>query len=119
MSAAPTTPEAYLAGLAADRRSVVEEVLAIARAVAPDARLTMKFRMPTLELERPLCAVAAQKHHFALYVCEAGVLDERRDDFSALDLGRGCLRFRRLEQLPRAATESLLAEAARRVRTGH
>ena len=53
--------------------------------------------------------LAAQKNYVSLYVAPS-VLASRRDDFPGVSCGKSCLRFRRLDQLNRAALSRLLRE---------
>lgn len=109
----PTTVRAYLDALETGRRHEFEQLRDWVSGVLPEARETMAYKVPTYEGAAPVCAIAAQKHHFALYVCETDVLERHRADFADLDLGKGCIRFRRVEDLPRRAARRLLREAAR------
>jgi len=104
---------AYLASLEPARRKEFERLRAWVRKVLPNAKETMAYKMPTYEGREPICSIASQKRHFALYVCELGVLDQYRDDFAELDVGKGCIRFAHVADLPRTAARKLLREAAR------
>jgi hypothetical protein len=115
MSARPSTVSGYVRSVAADRRREFEELRDWVRGVLPAARETMSYRMPTYEASDGglICAIAAQKHHLALYVCQPELLARHREAFSHLDVGKGCIRFRHLADLPRTATRKLLRETAR------
>ncbi len=118
---AATTVDAYLHELPPERRAVVAAVRdVVVRRLPAGYQEVMNWGMISYEIPRerypdtyngqPLAyaALAAQKSHYALYLTcayqdEAG---ERRlrDAFAAagktLDLGKSCLRFKRLEELP-------------------
>ncbi len=115
--------EDYYRGLAPERRRPLRELHEWVAKVLPAAEVTMGYRMPTFEMEgpdgpAPVCAIAAQKHYFALYVCGKSALDANREAFAALDVGKGCIRFKALGDLPRTAARRVLRSAAREVRTG-
>jgi uncharacterized protein YdhG (YjbR/CyaY superfamily) len=56
--------------------------------------------MPTYEYEgRVLCAFASQKQHMSLYM-DTGLVDEHRSDLDGLSVGKSCIRFRKLDNLP-------------------
>ena len=114
------TVEEYLAELPPERAAVVEEVRRLVLANVPDGiEETMNWGMISYEIPlsrypdtyngQPLmwAALAAQKHHYALYLhtvyADGEVEQELRDAYAAaavkLDLGRSCLRFKRLDQL--------------------
>jgi hypothetical protein len=119
-SEAATVP-AYLKELPADRRAIISAVRdVIRRNLPPGYREVMNWGMICYEvpLERypdtynhqPLCyaAVAAQKNHSAVYLpCnyqdprqEAWLREEFKKAGKKLDMGKSCLHFRRLEDLP-------------------
>lgn len=118
-SEAPTVDE-YLAELPPERREVVEAVRALVLEHLPEGyQESMNWGMISYEipLERypdtyngqPLgiVALAAQKNHYALYlhgVYMSPELTRRLEDgYQAagkkLDMGKACLRFKRLDQV--------------------
>src|SRR6478672_7900796 len=120
-SAAPTV-DAYLAELPAERRAVLQAVLDVVRRHMPAGYVeSMAFGMiawavplavyPNTYNGQPLgyVSLAAQKHFYALYLTaayqdDAGDGAWLRDAFARagkkLDMGKSCLRFRTLEDLP-------------------
>ena len=107
------TPAAYVAALEPERRREFAKLRAFVRKNLPKARETMSYKMPTYELAgQRVCAIAAQKRYLALYLCESRALDRQRRDFSHLDVGVGCIRFRSTSELPLAASRTLLGVAA-------
>lgn len=115
------TVQEYLAELPEEKREVVARVRqAILANLPPGYVETMNWGMVCYEvpLERypdtyngkPLSylALAAQKHHFAVYAHgvymdptgEARVRSEFEQAGKKLDMGKSCIRFRKLEDLP-------------------
>ena len=128
-SAAATVAD-YLAELPAERREVIAEVRKVIRRNLPKGyRETMNWGMITYEvpLERypntyngqPLCyaGLAAQKNHFALYLMTVyggkKLEQELRDAFKQagkkLDMGKSCVRFKSVDQLPLDAIGRIIA----------
>ena len=121
-ASAAATVDDYLAGLPEERRAVVRAVLDVVRRHMPAGYAeSMAFGMigwgvplavyPNTYNKQPLgyVALAAQKSHYALYLVsayqdEAGEGAWLRDAFARagkkLDMGKSCLRFRKLEDLP-------------------
>ena len=112
--------EAYLAGLPAERRDVIATVRdAINRHLPPGYEERINWGMISWEIplsrypetynRQPLSfvALAAQKNHYALYLMcvyadspvEAGLRRAYAEAGKKLDLGKSCLRFKRLEDL--------------------
>jgi hypothetical protein len=125
-----TTPEAYLAELAEDRREVVASVRDLVNGhIDPGFEEGMDFgmitwavplaRYPETYNKRPLSyvALAAQKNYYSLYLMGAYEDSEqeawirREFDRAGLrcDLGKCCLRFRKLEDLPEGLVERTAA----------
>ena len=128
-SAAATVDE-YLAELPEERRAVVAAVRdLVLRHLPTGYRETMGFGMicygiplseyPDTYNKQPLCyaALAAQKRHYALYlmnVYQDGDEERRlRDAFAAsglkFDMGKSCLRFKRLDDLALDAVGATIA----------
>lgn len=115
------TPEEYIASLAEDRAAAVREVRRVIRENLPDGyEEGMQFGMISwyVPLERfpdayngqplGLVALASQKHHFSLYLnsvygdpaTERWFHDRYAKSGRKLDMGKSCLRFKRVDDLP-------------------
>jgi len=116
-----TTVDEYLDELEPDRREVVEAVLATIRASVPGgfeegvlwgmvSWYIPLERYPDTYNGQPLsvAALASQKRHFAVYLNSIYADPELREEFERryresgkrMDIGKSCVRFRRLEDLP-------------------
>lgn len=128
-SSAPTLQK-YLDELPEDRRAVVEAVRGMVLHNLPEGyRESFNWGMITYEipLERypktyngqPLAylALAAQKNHYALYLnCvyqdpeqESRLREGFKKAGKKLDLGKSCLRFKKLDDLPMNVLAELVA----------
>lgn len=114
------TIEEYLAELPEDRRAVVSAVRdVVLRNLPAGYQESMSFgmigygipleRYPKTYNGKPLAyaALAAQKNHYALYLMSAYTGDQEqalRDAFAAagkkLDMGKSCVLFKKLDDLP-------------------
>ena len=56
---------------------------------------------------------AGQKAHISLYVLRTEAFEANRDRFAGLSIGKGCIRFRRPEQIDPEVVRALLTDAAR------
>lgn len=111
----------YLAELSDDRRDAIAEVRDVILANLPDGYVeTMNWGMISYEvpLERsgstyngqPLmyAALASQKNHMAVYLTSVYAKEETEEWFrqryeasgKKLDMGKSCVRFKTLDQLP-------------------
>jgi len=115
------TVEKYLAELPEEKRMVISEVRRVILSnLPPGYEETMNWGMISYEVplarysdtynQQPLMymALAAQKHHFAVYTTgiymDPGGEDWVRGEFDRagkrLDMGKSCIRFRTLESVP-------------------
>jgi uncharacterized protein YdhG (YjbR/CyaY superfamily) len=105
--------EQYLRRLPLERRRALETLRALIREVVPEAVESLDYRMPTYRFKgNPLCAIASRKQYMVLYV-HTRLLPKYRGQFEGLSMGKECIRFRHLDELPIAAVRNLLREAAR------
>lgn len=115
------TPEEYIEQLPAERREAIRTVADVVRRNLPDGyEEGMQYgmigwyvpldRLPDTYNGQPLgyVALASQKNYISLYLNnvygDAGTERWFRDAYAAtgrrLDMGRSCVRFRRVEDLP-------------------
>lgn len=130
VSSSAKTVEAYLAELPPERRAVIAEMRALVNAhLSPGYAEAMNWGMISWEVplsrypdtynKQPLSyvALAAQKNNYALYLMcayqESDQARRLRDAAAAegkrLDMGKSCLRFKRIAQLPLAAVAEVVA----------
>ena len=101
-----SSPEAYRSDVEGPQRELLEAIRDAIFEAVPDAREGIEHGM----LDYPgLANLAAQKGYVSLYVAPA-VLAKRKRDFAGVSAGKSCLRFKRLEQVDRAALRRLLRE---------
>jgi len=116
-----TTPAAYLASLPAERRKVVAKVRSVVKKHLPKGYVeTMNWGMISYEVplsrypdtynKQPLMymGLAAQKNNYVLHMVNVYADPALRGKLEAgykaagkkLDMGKGCLRFKSLEDIP-------------------
>jgi len=69
--------------------------------------------MPTYELEDVVCAVASQKHYMSLYM-DTFLVEKYRSTLGNLDIGKSCIRFKRINDLPLNIVKKILVETVKR-----
>ena len=122
------TPAQYIARLDEPRRSQIKELHELVRKTVPALRPHMQAGMigygsyhyrgrSGREGDWPVIAVANNKQYISLYVMatvgDAYLAETYRDRLPRANIGRTCVRFRRLEDLDRATLTKLLREGAR------
>jgi hypothetical protein len=121
VSSKETTPAAYLASLPPERRKVIAAVRAVVRKHLPKGYVeTMNWGMLSYEIplsrypdtynKRPLSyvALAAQKNDYVLYLTnvygDKALMDRLVAAYKTagkkLDMGKSCLHFKSLDDLP-------------------
>jgi hypothetical protein len=131
MQSNAATVEEYLAELPADRREAISAVRDVVNANLPAGyREAMAFGMigwgipledyPNTYNGQPLgiAALASQKNHMALYLMglygngpdEAWFRQQYADRGLKLDMGKSCVRFKRLEQVPLDVVGAVIAK---------
>ena len=121
MQSDATTVDQYLAELSEDHRTALETVRDTILANLPAGyEEAMNWGMITYQVPlethpdtyngQPLmyAALASQKNHMAVYLTSVYALPEKTDEFEAAyratgkryDVGKSCVRFRKLDDLP-------------------
>ena len=109
-STATSVPE-YLAEQPPDRQHALTRVRSVIRNVAPDAKESMQYGMLAYELNGMFCGLASQKNYMALYVCDPEIVDAHRETLGKLNCGKGCIRFRKIEELPLDTIMAIMTDA--------
>ena len=100
----------YLGSLHPERRAALTELRSLVLETMPDAVETMRYRMPTYEYRgRVLCSFACQKRYMSLYM-DPKLVENHREELVGLNVGKSCIRFRKLEQLPLDAVRTMMRE---------
>ena len=133
VSSTTTTPTDYLASLPQDRREVISAVRDLILQYLPKGyEETINWGMLSYEVplevypdtynKKPLSyiALAAQKNYNSLYLMsvyqDPADYQELMDAFAAIgvkpDIGKSCVRFKKLEQLPLETIARLIANTS-------
>lgn len=133
VSSKETTPAAYLASLPPERRKVVAAVRAMIRKHLPDGYVeTMNWGMLSYEIplsrytmtynKQPLSymGLAAQKNNYAIYMmnvyAQPRLAEKLAEGYKSagkrLDMGKGCLRFKTIEDLPMDVLAGIVASTS-------
>jgi len=105
--------DAYIAAAAPGRQEALRALRQDCRDCLTGLSEEIRHGMPvyTRDGEAEL-AFASQKQHLALYVMRVDILDRHRDELANLDVGKGCIRFRRVDQIDRDLVRTILTETA-------
>ena len=121
------TPEEYIAEVEETRRGDIQQLHDLVRQVAPELEPTMEFKMLGYGPFHYKYAsgragkwmkigIANNKRYISLYCCAAdedGYVAERyRERLPKADIGKSCVRFKRLSDLDEDALRDLISESA-------
>lgn len=104
--------DSYLSKLPDDRRATLETLRGMILQAVPQAKETMQYGMPVFEYEGGMFGLAAQKNYLSLYMAVT-VVEKHRAELPGLSIGKSCIRFKRLDQLPLEVIQEMMVEAAR------
>jgi uncharacterized protein YdhG (YjbR/CyaY superfamily) len=107
------TVEEYLDEAPEDRRPTLTLLRDLARRNLAGFDESMVHGMPAYSRDGVAeVAWANQRRYVSLYVLRTDVLDAHRDRLAGLDVGKGCIRYRRLEQVDHAVVTSMMVATA-------
>lgn len=121
------TPAAYIAEVEAERRPDIQRLHDLIREVAPELEPTMEFKMlgygkfhykyaSGREGDWMKIGIANNKRYISLYCCaadESGYVAERyKKRLPKADIGKSCVRFKRLSDLDEETLKELIRETA-------
>lgn len=71
---------------------------------------SLRYHMPVFSANGArLCGVSSRKHYISL-CCKPEVVDEHRPALGKLNVGKGCIRFWKLEQISLDTVHAILEE---------
>ena len=107
--------DAYLAEVPEGRRHVLTRIRALCRDELAGFDETMAYGMPAyLRDGTAEITFASQKQYIAFYLLRSDVKEAYRERLADQDMGKGCLRFRRPEQVDLGLLRDLLRATAAR-----
>jgi uncharacterized protein YdhG (YjbR/CyaY superfamily) len=106
----------YLAAIPAERRASVEALRALVKRAVPSASEGIVWGMLGYAIEgRPFVAIASQKNYLSLYLCDLytqpALKKKHEKALSKLKMGKSCINFQSVDELPLATIEAIVAEA--------
>ena len=84
--------EEYMASFPPEIQVILEKVRQTIKTVAPEARETISYGMPTYKQKRVLVHFGAQKTHLGFYPKPSGI-EAFKEELADYDTSRGTIRF--------------------------
>lgn len=105
--------DGYLAGVPAERRDALTRLRQVCRAELTGFDEVMAYGMPAYERDGAAeIAFASQKQHISFYLMRTDVRDAFEERLAGQDMGKGCLRFRKPENIDFDLVRDLLKATA-------
>jgi uncharacterized protein YdhG (YjbR/CyaY superfamily) len=100
---------AYIANSPAERQPALKRLRSLCNGVLKGYSEEIDYGMPVYKRNGAAeVAFASQKQYISLYVLKTDVVNAHRDALSGCSVGKGCIRFRRPEQIDFDVVRSLL-----------
>ncbi|MCA9949296.1 MAG: DUF1801 domain-containing protein [Anaerolineales bacterium] len=105
--------DAYLETLPPARREALTTLRGWMHAALPEAQEVIEYGMPGLFQDELICSYKSQKNYMSLYM-DVDVVAAHKEALGHLNCGKSCIRFRRIDQLPKATIIQMLQETAQK-----
>lgn len=102
-----STIEEYTNAIPLDRKEIVVKLITIFHEYFPEIEGNMEYNMPSFN---PVCAIASQKHYVSLYIHRIDLVEKYRNELGNLKVGKSCIRFKKMEQMPEKTIRNILSE---------
>jgi uncharacterized protein YdhG (YjbR/CyaY superfamily) len=114
------TPTEYLGMLATDwRKDKLLELRALIRKLAPELKESIKYGMLSYDGDKGgAFALNAQKNSVNFYVGDAKKVDPEGKLLAGLDVGKGCIRFKKTVAIDDTHIEEFIVKALQMWRKG-
>lgn len=110
MRSKAATVDEYLAGVPEERRSALEDLRALCVDELTGFDEGMEYGMPSYSRNGSVeVAFASQKNYISLYVLRESVVRANAQLLDGLSVGKGCIRYRRPDQIDPGAVRALMA----------
>jgi uncharacterized protein YdhG (YjbR/CyaY superfamily) len=116
----------YIAMLNDERREAIEFLDKLIKDTVPSLKRWFAYNMlgygvfkyknnKKEELEWPVISLASQKNYISLYVCSVDdgeyIAEKYKDDLGKVDVGKSCIRFKKVEDLSLETLKKVLKQA--------
>ena len=115
-----STPREYLDALDVDwRKDLLLELRDLIKDAAPDYAESIEYKMLGYSDSKGLVfCLNAQKNYVSLYVGDTTKVDPSSDLLKGLDIGKGCIRFRKSVDVAKTKIAQFIAEAVKKRAAG-
>lgn len=102
-----STIKTYITKSPKEVQSALKEIYGVIKKAAPKATESIKYGMPTFELNGNLVHFAAMKGHLGFYPAPSGITNFKKE-LKGYSTSKGCIRFKYDEPLPHALIKKIV-----------
>ena len=113
MQSEAKTVDGYLKEVPDGRRAALERLRELCLETLDGYEESMSYGMPGYSRlgEEIEVAFASQKNYISLYILRQEIMDKHRPALAGLNLGKGCIRYRKPEQIDFEVVKLLLTDS--------
>jgi uncharacterized protein YdhG (YjbR/CyaY superfamily) len=100
----------YLAQAPENHRDALVRLRDLIHEIHPGIEETIQYKMPTFSLDQTVTGFASRAQYISLY-CKPEVVDGYREELGKLNVGKGCIRFRKIEDLPLEVVKEIIRQS--------
>lgn len=105
--------DGYIDGAPAERQEALRDLRAACVQELEGFEEVMAYGMPGYARNEEIeVGFASQKQYTSLYILRTDVFEAHRDELAALNLGKGCIRYKRPDQIDMDVVRSMLRATA-------
>ncbi|MCK5359991.1 MAG: DUF1801 domain-containing protein [Gammaproteobacteria bacterium] len=101
----------YLEKIPEDRAERFTKLVKLIMGLYPDAKPSMKYKMPTFTMGTSWVALANQKSYISLYTCSAEHLKEFKMKYPDVKTGKACVNIKDKDDFPLRDLASVISSA--------
>lgn len=106
--------DAYIADCPEVHRDALIALHTLIHKLRPTIVESIQYNMPVFSYNGAmLCSMSSRKNYISLY-CRPEVVDGHRQALGKLNVGKGCLRFHKLEQISLDTVRAILEETLKK-----
>ena len=113
MQSKAKTVDAYMQEVPENRQAALARLRKLCLATLVGYEESMSYGMPCYKKKdtEVEIAFASQKNYISVYILKEAVLNKYREELAHLNLGKGCIRYRKPDQIDFDLVQKLLTES--------
>ncbi|MCF7913183.1 MAG: DUF1801 domain-containing protein [Candidatus Cloacimonetes bacterium] len=115
MSNKAKTFEQFINQITVEDAEVINYLVDTIKQELAQAEMVMHWGMPVFRIKgEDIIALAVQKYYYSIYLWTMDWVKKYPKELKSLNLGKGCIRFKKLEQLPEEMFKYIIQQAGKR-----